>query len=100
MHATTAFLAYEHGLVLFQRQISILLDCFCIGSMAMPRVWLIYFWAGLCTSFFLSVFFFVGPLWPLLYTTCILPLFLVDIRLFIDQEKKYPLHVNKLTGME
>ena len=57
MHATTAFLAYEHGLVLFQRQISILLDCFCIGSMVMPRVWLIYFWAGLCTSFFLSVFF-------------------------------------------
>ena len=36
------------GLVSFLRQISLLLDCFCIDSMAMPRVWSL--WAGLYFS--------------------------------------------------
>ena len=36
-----------------------LLDCSYIGSMTMPRVWFIYFWAGLCASLFLSAFFFL-----------------------------------------
>ena len=44
------------GLVLFQRWISNLLDCSCLGSMAMPRVW--FFWVGLfVSSFFLPLSF-------------------------------------------
>ena len=38
------------GLVVFQMRISFLLDCFCIDSMAMPRM--LSFWAG---CMFLSI---------------------------------------------
>ena len=56
--------------------ISILLDCSCIGSMAMPRVW---FFGMVCLALLSLCLFFVGPLWFLLYTSCILSLFFLSI---------------------
>ena len=61
-----------------------LLDCSYTGSMAMPKVWCMYFWAGLCASFFLSTLFCwlnVAPHVYDLYT----PSFWVNVLLFIDK---------------
>ena len=51
------------------QMISILLECFCIGSMAMPRVW---YFVGWFVCLFLLFAFFCWSLWPLLCTSYIL----------------------------
>ena len=54
----------------------------------MPKVWCMYFWAGLCASFFLSALFcwpYVASLVYDLYT----PSFWVNILLFIDKKNIY-----------
>ena len=72
---------------LFQRRISNLLDCFVLGSMAMPRMW--NFWVGLFVSFFyrcpfLFVWLFVASLVYVLYSLSFWSIY----SLFSDKKKK------------
>ena len=80
---------------LFQRRISTLLDCSCIDSMAMPRVWF-SFWDGLFGSYFSLPPFswpFVVSIVYVLYTLS----FLVNILLFIVKKKKKLKDWNKVS---